>query len=168
VPNRVVPLGRFEVQPQVLDLGGEGWGNRSLPPNVRWIGHVGTAGHNAINSSARMVLNINRESMAEVGFSPPTRVFEAAGAAACVITDEWAGVDRFFTPNQEILIAGSANDIVRYLREISRQQGGAIGEAMRMRALTDHAYSSRAQEVDSLLNLYPATGANPEAALLAG
>jgi len=59
-------------------LGGEGWGGKRLPQNVRWIGHVGTAHHNVINCSARMVLNINRESMAKVGFSPPTRVFEAA------------------------------------------------------------------------------------------
>src|SRR5215469_11258447 len=59
-------------------LGGEGWGGRLLPPNVRWIGHVGTRDHNRVNSSARMVLNINRDSMAAVGFSPPTRVFEAA------------------------------------------------------------------------------------------
>jgi spore maturation protein CgeB len=86
-------------------LGGEGWGSRSLPANVRWIGHVGTGLHNVINCSARMVLNINRESMARTGFSPPTRVFEAAGAAACLITDAWTGVEHFFEPGREILVA---------------------------------------------------------------
>ena len=61
-----------------------------------------------INCSARMVLNINRESMAQTGFSPPTRVFEAAGAAACLITDAWTGVEQFFQPDREILVAHSA------------------------------------------------------------
>ncbi len=74
-------------------LGGEGWGGKRLPANVRWIGHVGTGDHNRVNCSARMVLNINRDSMAGVGFSPPTRVFEAAGAGACLITDRWAGIE---------------------------------------------------------------------------
>jgi spore maturation protein CgeB len=127
-------------------LGGEGWGSRTLPSNVRWIGHVSSPDHNRINCSARMVLNINRQSMAEVGFSPPTRVFEAAGAAACVITDAWAGIDHFFMPGQEILVASSAHEIVRYLRGISTQQGHKIGAAMRSRALLDHTYNLRALE----------------------
>ena len=71
-------------------LGGEGWGSKALPPNVRWIGHVATNDHNRVNCSARLVLNLNRDSMANVGFSPPTRVFEAAGSGACLITDAWA------------------------------------------------------------------------------
>ena len=100
-------------------LGGEGWGGKRLPANVRWIGHVGTGDHNRVNCSARMVLNINRDSMAGVGFSPPTRVFEAAGAGACMITDRWAGIEQFFEPEQEILVAGSAEEIVSYLRDAS-------------------------------------------------
>src|SRR5262245_12188944 len=77
-------------------LGGEGWGTKSLPENVRWIGHVGTNDHNRVNCSARMVLNLNRDSMANVGFSPPTRVFEAAGAESCLVTDAWEGIEMFF------------------------------------------------------------------------
>ena len=76
-------------------LGGEGWADKPMPGNVRWIGHVATGDHNRVNCSARMVLNINRDSMAGVGFSPPTRVFEAAGAGACLITDQWDGIDHF-------------------------------------------------------------------------
>jgi spore maturation protein CgeB len=132
-------------------LGGEGWGSKALPKNIRWIGHVGTASHNVINSSARMVLNINRESMAKVGFSPPTRVFEAAGAAACLITDAWTGVEQFFVAEQEILIASSPDDIVRYLREITPIQVQQIGAAMRLRALRDHTYKLRARQVDDVL-----------------
>jgi spore maturation protein CgeB len=132
-------------------LGGEGWGNRTLPGNVRWIGHVGTGDHNRVNCSARMVLNINRESMASVGFSPPTRVFEAAGAGACLITDAWTGVDQFFQPGKEILVATSAKDIVRYLRHLSREQASEIGRNMRARALRQHTYLLRAAQLDEAL-----------------
>ena len=133
-------------------LGGEGWGDRPLPGNVRWIGHVGSSAHNRINCSARMVLNINRQSMAKVGFSPPTRVFEAAGAGACVITDAWAGIDQFFEPGREILVAESAEDIVSFLRETPRQAACEIGKAMRERALRDHTYSLRAHQVHEALH----------------
>jgi len=127
-------------------LGGEGWGTKRLPRNVRWIGHVGTGQHNLINCSARMVLNINRESMARVGFSPPTRVFEAAGAGACLITDAWTGVEQFFTPGEEILVANSGDDVVDHLRNISPANAARIGSAMLGRALREHTYKLRAQE----------------------
>jgi spore maturation protein CgeB len=132
-------------------LGGEGWSNKTFPRNIRWIGHVGTGDHNRVNCSARMVLNLNRDSMAEVGFSPPTRVFEAAGAGACLITDAWAGIATFFEPGREILVAGSAEEIVDLLRTTDREEAERIGLAMRQRALRDHTYSQRAAEVSMLL-----------------
>jgi spore maturation protein CgeB len=132
-------------------LGGEGWGSRSLPQNVRWIGHVRTEHHNVINSSARVVLNINRESMVQTGFSPPTRVFEAAGAAACLITDAWTGIEEFFQPEREILVANGADDIVGYLHQISPSEARRIGSAMHTRALRDHIYELRAKLVDTIL-----------------
>jgi spore maturation protein CgeB len=132
-------------------LGGEGWGGKALPPNVRWIGHVGTGAHNRINASARMALNINRESMADVGFSPPTRVFEAAGSATCLITDKWRGVEKFFEPGREILVARSAEEIVGFLRGTSAEEARAIGDAMHRRALAEHTYAQRAAEVDQIL-----------------
>src|SRR5512146_2595271 len=132
-------------------LGGEGWGSKNLPPNVRWIGHVGTNMHNRLNCSARMVLNINRESMADTGFSPPTRIFEAAGAGACLITDYWKGIEIFFEPGEEILVARDAQEIVRHLRDTSAARHKGIGTRMRERALRDHAYASRAKEVEIIL-----------------
>lgn len=137
-------------------LGGEGWGGKKLPANVRWIGHVGTGDHNAVNCSARMVLNINRDSMANVGFSPPTRVFEAAGAGACLITDHWTGIETFFVPDREILVARSAEDIVGFLRTITAQEASAIGDRMRLRALHDHTYAQRAELVHAILQRYMA------------
>jgi spore maturation protein CgeB len=133
-------------------LGGEGWAEKRLPENVRWIGHVGTNDHNRVNCSARMVLNINRDSMAGVGFSPPTRVFEAAGAGTCVITDAWDGIEHFFEPGREILVAENAEDIVHYLRVISPDDALFIGENMRRRALHRHTYELRARQFDSIAN----------------
>ncbi|MGH9559729.1 MAG: CgeB family protein, partial [Bryobacteraceae bacterium] len=85
-------------------LGGNGWGDCALPSNVRWTGHIYTKDHNAFNVTPRAVLNISRESMARYGFSPATRVFEAAGAAACIITDAWEGIERFLEPDREVLV----------------------------------------------------------------
>jgi len=133
-------------------LGGEGWAGKPLPSNVCWIGHVATGSHNRVNCSARMVLNINRNCMAQTGFSPPTRVFEAAGAGACLITDAWAGIETFFAPTTEILIASSAEDIVQLLRSINSAEARRIGTAMRQRALRDHAYALRAREVHEILS----------------
>ena len=136
-------------------LGGEGWGDKRLPHNVRWIGHVGTGDHNRVNCSARMVLNINRESMAIVGFSPPPRVFEAAGGGACVITDNWAGIETFFTPETEILTAACAEDVVRHLRDVNSARVRWIGTAMLERALKQHTYSLRARQLDGILRAAP-------------
>jgi spore maturation protein CgeB len=157
LPDREARVDQFffraaELAPEFqFIIGGEGWGSKRLTQNIRYIGHVGTAQHNVINSSARMVLNVNRESMAKVGFSPPTRVFEAAGAGACLITDSWAGVEQFFEPGREILVASTAEDIVRHLREISSERAASIGKAVLARALRDHTYSIRAQHVDDIL-----------------
>jgi spore maturation protein CgeB len=157
LPDREARVEQFflraaELAPEMrFILGGEGWGSKRVPANVRYIGHVGTANHNVINCSARMVLNINRESMAKVGFSPPTRVFEAAGAGACLITDAWLGVEQFFEPGIDVLVAERAEDIVRCLRNISAPEASAIGTAMKTRALRDHTYEMRAREVDQIL-----------------
>jgi spore maturation protein CgeB len=131
-------------------LGGEGWGDKRLPKNVRWIGHVGTGDHNVVNCSARMVLNINRDSMAGVGFSPPTRVFEAAGAGACVITDRWTGVESFFEPGKEILVSGSAEDVLYCMRSLNAADAKEIGANMRSRALREHTYQLRGQQFETL------------------
>jgi spore maturation protein CgeB len=97
------------------------------------------------------VLNINRESMAQVGFSPPTRVFEAAGAGACVITDFWEGIETFFVPGLEILPAVSAHDVVTHLRQFGAAHVARIGSAMHRRALREHTYELRAAQVDAIL-----------------
>jgi spore maturation protein CgeB len=132
-------------------LGGNGWGDCRLPSNVRWIGHVPTGDHRAWNCSARLVLNVNRADMAATGYSPPTRVFEAAGCGAGVVTDAWEGISTFFEPGSEILVAESAEDIVACLRTTSAERATQIGAAARQRVLRDHTYAQRAAELDSVL-----------------
>lgn len=129
-------------------LGGEGWGDKSLPSNVRWIGHVPTEDHNRFNSSAGIVLNINRASMAASGFSPPTRVFEVAGAGTCMMCDDWPGIDDCFEPGTEILVARNAQDVVEALAMYDETERKQIGEAFRARALRDHTYERRAAQVE--------------------
>ena len=135
-------------------LGGNGWGeNATLTPNVTLIGHVYTRDHNAFNCSPRAVININRESMADIGYSPPTRVFEAAGAAACLICDVWAGIEEFLEPGAEVLCASSGDDVVELLTELSTEAARRIGEAARRRILAQHTYEHRAQELRALLDV---------------
>jgi spore maturation protein CgeB len=110
-----------------------------------------------------MVLNINRESMADVGFSPPTRVFEAAGAGACLISDAWPGIDQFFQPSREILVAQSAPEVVNFLREVPTEAASTIGKAMRRRTLREHTYALRAQQVHSVLTRTGVREASSEA-----
>jgi spore maturation protein CgeB len=132
-------------------LGGNGWADKQMPANVRYHGHVYTRDHNAINCSALAVLNINRASMAQYGFSPPTRVFEAAGAGACLITDAWEGIELFLEPGREILVAPSGDEVADLLRGLTQEQAHAIGEAARARILASHTYDHRADQVDALL-----------------
>ena len=110
-------------------LGGNGWEDKPKPDNVRYVGHVYTEDHNALNSTAAAVLNINRASMARYGFSPPTRVFEAAGAAACLITDEWLGIELFLQPGSEVLVARSGADVAAHLDALSPERARKLGEA---------------------------------------
>ena len=132
-------------------LGGEGWGDKGLPANVEYLGHVPTARHNEVNAAARLVLNVHRESMVENGWSPATRMFEAAGAAACQVTDAWQGIEEFFHPGQEILVARDAEEVASWVRGVDDAGARQIGEAARRRALRDHTYAQRARLMDGVL-----------------
>jgi spore maturation protein CgeB len=132
-------------------LGGNGWHDKAMPANVRAIGHVGTASHNAFNCTPAAVLNVARDSMADVGFSPATRVFEAAGAGACLITDAWEGIEQFLTPGTEVLVARDGQDVADQLAALTPDRARAIGQAALARVLAEHTYELRAAEVDRVL-----------------
>jgi spore maturation protein CgeB len=122
-----------------------------MPPNIRYVGHLYTADHNAFNASALAVLNVSRDSMAAYGYSPATRVFEAAGAGACIITDSWEGIGEFFEPGREILVAASGPEVAGHLARLTPDEARRIGEAARTRALAEHTYARRVALVENLL-----------------
>ncbi len=132
-------------------LGGSGWEDKHLPANVRYIGHVYTSDHNAFNCTPLAVLNVSRESMARYGFSPATRVFEAAGAAACLITDAWDGLGMFFEPGTEVLVAHDGEQVADHVRRLDAATARGIGQAAFRRVLAEHTYSHRAAQLEAVL-----------------
>lgn len=157
LPDREARVEEFFLRPATIlperrfTLGGNGWETRMLPANVARLGHVGTADHNAFNTSPRAVLNVARDSMARFGWSPATRVFEAAAAGACLISDDWDGIEDFFRPGREILVARDGGDVAEIVRTLTPARAAAIGEAARARLLAVHTYDRRAAEFDGIL-----------------
>ncbi|CCD85386.1 conserved hypothetical protein [Bradyrhizobium sp. ORS 285] len=157
LPDREARIERFFIEAaaqrpqQTFVLGGSGWHDKPMPSNIRAVGHVGTADHNAFFCSARATLNVNRDSMAAYGFSPPTRVFEAAGAGACLITDQWEGIDLFLETDREVLVAADGAAVAAHLDALSPERAHAIGERGRARVLAHHTYRQRAHQFNNLL-----------------
>jgi spore maturation protein CgeB len=153
LPDREARIEEFFLRPaeQLADrqflLGGNGWHDKGMPANVRAIGHVGTGDHNAFNCTPKAVLNVARDSMAHIGFSPATRVFEAAGAAACLITDAWEGIELFLKPDEEVLVARDGQDVAEQLSALTEDRARAIGKAALARVLAEHTYALRGEQV---------------------
>jgi spore maturation protein CgeB len=132
-------------------MGGDGWDNKPMSSNVKYLGHVYTGDHNAFNCTPLAVLNISPESMARYGFSPAARVFEAAGAGACIITDAWEGIELFLEPGREILVAENGKEVREHLRQLTPEKARAIGDAALKRVLASHTYAHRAVQLEALL-----------------
>jgi spore maturation protein CgeB len=118
---------------------------------VEYVGHVYTAHHNAFNCTPLAVLNVSRDSMARNGYSPATRVFEAAGAAACLITDAWEGIELFLDPGHEVLVAENGAAVAEHVRALDTNTARRIGEAAYRRVLAEHTYAHRAAQLEALL-----------------
>lgn len=131
-------------------LAGSGWDDKQRGSNVSYLGHLGTRDHNVFNCSPIAVLNISRVSMAQNGFSPATRVFEAAGGGACIITDMWEGIDQFFEPDREILVAGSGAEVADILEGLTPKKAAAIGARALARVKAEHTYAHRARQFQSI------------------
>jgi spore maturation protein CgeB len=170
MPDREARAGAFFFAPAAalpdkrFLLAGAGWDDKPASANIRRLGHVGTSRHNAFNCSCRAVLNVSRDSMASTGFSPATRVFEAAGAGACLITDAWEGIELFLKPDTEVLVARDGQDVADHLSELTPDRGCVIGAAARARILMEHTYAQRARIVDRLLHEALARAGEPRAA----
>ena len=161
LPDREARIEEFllraaaELSDKTFLLGGNGWDDKPVTGNVRRVGHVYTRDHNSFNSTPRAVLNVNRESMARYGFSPPTRVFEAAGAGACLITDEWEGIELFLEPDTEVLVARDGAEVAAHVASLTEDRARQIGESAYRRVLAEHTYAHRAAQLEELLDAKP-------------
>jgi spore maturation protein CgeB len=90
--------------------------------------------------------------MAATGFSPATRVFEAAGAGGCLITDAWEGIEMFLAPGAEVLVARDGQDVADILTGLTPARSRAIGGAAQRRVLSEHTYDRRAIQLRDLLH----------------
>jgi spore maturation protein CgeB len=121
------------------------------PANVERIEHLPPAGHRRFYNRQRFTLNLTRADMIAAGYSPSVRLFEAAACGTPIISDEWPGLDEFFTPGREILIARTGHDVERILSSLSNEEAAAIGQAARKRVLAHHTAAHRAAELEGYL-----------------
>lgn len=131
-------------------LGGVGWASRPRPENVHYLGHVPREEHNALRGTARTVLDVSREGMARAGYSPTSRLFEAAGVGACLITDAWEGVEHFLEPGRECLVAQDGLEVAEGVLCLTDEGVRDLGRAARRRVLAEHTYAHRARLVERL------------------
>ncbi|HYC43932.1 MAG TPA: glycosyltransferase [Burkholderiales bacterium] len=132
--------------------------------NIWFVQHVAPGDHAAFYSSAAITLNITRSAMADMGYCPSGRLFEAAACAAVIVSDWWEGLDAFFEPGREILIAHRAEDVIAALA-LSRGELQRIGEAARRRALAEHTAGRRAQQLIEILSRHAARRASARGAV---
>jgi spore maturation protein CgeB len=118
--------------------------------NIYFVRHLPPAEHSAFHCSSRVTLNVTRAPMAEMGYCPSGRLFEAAACGAVVLSDSWPGLDEFFEPGTEILVASSTEDVLAAL-EMSSEQLASIGRAARRRVLRDHTAERRAAQLVAAL-----------------
>lgn len=114
------------------------------PKNVKRIIHLEPKFHPPFYSSSRFTLNLTRKDMIDAGYSPSVRLFEAAGCGAVIISDTWQGIETFFTPGKEILLAESSQAVITYLTELTESEARAIGLRAQERVIAEHSAEKRA------------------------
>lgn len=127
-------------------LGGADWHDKPRPPNVAHLGHVFARDHNAFNATPLAILDIGRD-------SPATRLFEAAGAGACLITEAWDGLQELLEPDREVLVANDCAEVVAHLQTLTQVRARSIGQRAMARMLREHTYAHRAIDVETALGI---------------
>ena len=126
--------------------------------NIFFVRHLPPSEHSAFYCSSRITLNVTRAPMAEMGYCPSGRLFEAAACGAAVLSDSWDGLDQFFEPGSEILVASSTEEALAAL-EVSDEQLALLARAARERVLIDHTAERRAQQLVAALESALTVGA---------
>ncbi|MBV8969926.1 MAG: glycosyltransferase [Verrucomicrobia bacterium] len=119
--------------------------------NIYFVRHLPPSEHPAFFSSGDFTLNITRPSMAEMGYCPSGRLFEAAACGATILTDRWEGLEIFFEPGREIVVTTSTAEVLTAL-QLSQKERRSIGAAARARVLAQHTSEHRAIELERLLH----------------
>jgi spore maturation protein CgeB len=141
-PAREWPQGRFTVAgPQYPD-------SIRWPRNVRRIEHLPPSRHRRFYTAQRFTLNLTRADMIAAGFSPSVRLFEAAACGTAIVSDYWDGIETLFEPGREILIARSATDVLKSVRDLPEQDRLELGQRARARVLSEHTAAHRAAELE--------------------
>jgi spore maturation protein CgeB len=118
------------------------------PDNVQRIEHLQPAQHGCFYNEQRITLNITRAEMVRAGYAPSVRLFEAAACGTPIISDGWEGLNDFFMPGREILVAETAEDVVQILRRTPDEQLQRIAQRARRRVLDHHTAAQRAAELE--------------------
>lgn len=120
--------------------------------NVERLIHVPPSRHPAFYSSSRYTLNLTRDDMVATGYSPSVRLFEASACGAAIISDWWPGLEEFLTPDEEVLLPSSGEEVANILREVSDEQRRRIGLRARERMLASHTSYHRAVEFEQIVS----------------
>jgi spore maturation protein CgeB len=119
--------------------------------NLFFVRHIAPPDHPALYSSSRLTLNVTRRAMAQAGHCPSGRLFEAAACGTPIVTDCWDGLEHFFQPGEEILVAGQTGDVLAAL-ELTDDQLARIARRARERAVEEHCAAKRARELEVILD----------------
>jgi spore maturation protein CgeB len=116
-------------------------------PNIFFVRHLPPSEHPAFFASSRLTLNVTRQAMAEMGWCPSGRLFEAAACGAPMLSDWWDGLDAFFTPGAEILVGRTSEDAVAAL-DLADAELKRIAAGARDRVLAEHTSARRARDFE--------------------
>lgn len=142
-PARRLPAGRFAV------AGPQYPRELSWPGNVERVDHLPPGAHAAFYAAQRFTVNVTRADMVRAGWSPSVRLFEAAACGTPVVSDPWTGVEAFFEPGRELLVARSAAEVLRILARTGEEERRALGARARRRVLAQHTAAHRVAELEA-------------------
>jgi spore maturation protein CgeB len=120
------------------------------PRNVARTDHLPPGRHRRFYNRQKLTLNINRANIRQAGYSPSVRLFEAAACGTPIISDDWPGLERFFEPEKEILVARETREVLDYLT-LSQARRRALGRAARKRVLAEHTAAARALQLEQYI-----------------
>jgi spore maturation protein CgeB len=137
------------------------------PSNIKRLTHLPPSRHRAFYNAQRFTLNITRADIVEAGYSPSVRLFEAAACGTPIISDFWEGLDSFFVPGEEILVANSSEEALYYILEVPEDERALMAQKARSRVLRRHTARHRALELERyVLQILGVPAASPGAAIL--